>query len=167
MRSKKMKKHDKTFPPLFRSIKPEPELARAKKTLEKKTFCAMAALYCRAEKHASCLSLADVAGDPEVEAWIRGSGRLSRTPICEACKAMIEDVFRHSERCPHSLYKTFCHECPTPWYSPQKLEAIVPVMHYAGPRLIFSHPLLSFEFIRNLRAAKKFIRQHQEKENIK
>lgn len=149
----------KTFPALCRRMKVDQDKALANKRLEKELFAVMTAMYCRACGHQGTLPLSSVSGDEEVRQKILASKRLSAYRICPDCRALIEEAYRHTARCPHSLYKTFCHECPTPCYRPDQLERIVPVMKMAGPGLIRRHPYLAGRFVKNLWAAKRLIRR--------
>ena len=67
---------------------------------------------------------------------------------------------RQIERCPHSFYKTFCHQCPTTCYKSEDLEHIEPIMKYAGRKIMMKHPLIGTRFVINLLMAKKTINNY-------
>lgn len=155
------------FPALCRIVPTDPAEAKAKKYLEKQIFTAMASLYCRAEKHPATRTLSELQTDPEIAAWIRRSPRLRRRKVCDDCLALIEEAFRHTDRCPHTTYKTFCHRCPTPCYAPRQRAAMRPVMGHAGPRLMLWHPILAAKFLKNLFAAKRKLKKYAEQQALK
>ncbi len=91
--------------------------------LDLKTVTTMVALYCRA-KHAPaagslCAECTELAGYAEV--------RLSK--------------------CPFGVEKTTCRECPVHCYRPGEREAMRAVMIYAGPRMLWAHPLLAIRHL--------------------
>ncbi|MDI9468996.1 MAG: nitrous oxide-stimulated promoter family protein [Bacillota bacterium] len=83
---------------------------------EKRLLSRMIALYCRAHH-----------------------GRLD---LCDDCAALEAYAHQRSEHCPRMDSKDFCSNCPHPCYRPQEREAIRRVMRYAGPRMLFYHPVL-------------------------
>ena len=62
---------------------------------------------------------------------------------CERC----EDLLRYAERrlkmCPFGADKPTCATCPIHCYRPAKREEIRAVMRYAGPRMLYRHPILA------------------------
>lgn len=88
---------------------------------EKRILCDMIALYCR--KH-------------------HGTSKL-----CEQCQALADYAIERTERCPYMAEKSFCSECKTHCYKPQMREKIRCVMRYAGPRMIFYHPLAALRHL--------------------
>ena len=72
--------------------------------------------------------------------------------ICADCQALKDYACEKSDRCPFMENKTFCSNCRVHCYSPQMREDIKKVMRYAGPRMIYHHPLMS---IRHLLESKK------------
>ena len=88
-------------------------LAREKRTLE-----AMIAIYCR-DVHAA--------------------GR----PLCAACEELRSYAEKRLARCPYQVDKPTCVNCPIHCYMPTMRARIKEVMRYAGPRLIFRHPILA------------------------
>lgn len=163
MSERKGSKQRETFPALFRSHAFDPEVTAGKKFREKQLFTVMASLFCRAEKHEATHTLADLKADPDIARWIQRSPRLRRRKVCADCLSLIAESFRHTARCPHTAYKTFCHLCPTPCYAPREREAMIPVMRQAGPRLLLHHPILALRFMKDLLAAKRLLKQYETK----
>ncbi len=90
-----------------------PRLARERRTVE-----AMLVLYCRGQH-----------------------GTMS--VLCAECEAL-RDYARHRLRkCPFQEGKTTCTKCPIHCYKPEMRAQIRSVMRYAGPRMLYRHPLLA------------------------
>ena len=92
----------------------------AKRQREKRMVQEMVALYCR-KKHG-------------------GQKRL-----CPECAALAEYAGQRSDRCPFMETKTFCSACKVHCYSKEMQEKIKEVMKYAGPRMLFYHPLQALD----------------------
>jgi hypothetical protein len=101
---------------------------------EKRTISAMIAIYCRTH-HA---------------------GRVS---LCVECAALRDYAFCRLDRCPFGADKTTCVACPVHCYKPAYKDRIKEVMRYAGPRMIFRHPILALlhqlDTLRNRGSASK------------
>ncbi|MBN2510555.1 MAG: nitrous oxide-stimulated promoter family protein [Spirochaetales bacterium] len=67
--------------------------------------------------------------------------------LCDAC----DDLFRYSiERTRSCKWKEkgrLCSACEVHCFSKEKRAAILQIMRYAGPRLVFTHPLLAFRYL--------------------
>ncbi len=92
---------------------PHKRLKRERETIER-----MIALFCR-EQH-------------------RSSGGL-----CAECAELAEYAKRRLDKCPFQDEKPTCAQCPIHCYKPSRREQIRLVMRYAGPRLLFRHPVLA------------------------
>jgi len=84
---------------------------------EWKTVLAMIRLYCRA--------------------FHRGQ------VLCPACEELARYALRRLTLCPFGEDKPTCAACPVHCYRPQQREEMRRVMVFAGPRLLFRHPLLT------------------------
>lgn len=84
--------------------------------------------------------------------YCRGNHGSKSGTLCPDCQALRDYAFLRSDCCPHMETKTFCSNCKTHCYKPEMREKIRAVMRYAGPRMIFHHPVLA---IRHLIESKK------------
>jgi hypothetical protein len=64
--------------------------------------------------------------------------------LCPECAELLAYARRRLARCPFQEGKTTCGKCPVHCYAPGMRARIRDVMRYAGPRMLFSHPLLAF-----------------------
>lgn len=85
---------------------------------ERKTVGAMIALYCR-HRHGPAPDL------------------------CADCRALRDYAEARVERCPLLTDKPTCAKCPVHCYKPAMRERIRTVMRYAGPRMLWRHPILA------------------------
>ena len=89
---------------------------------ELKTLSAMAALYCRGHAH----------GD---------------SPLCTDCAALLDYATRRLERCGFGDAKPTCANCLVHCYTAEMREKVRVMMRWAGPRMLFRHPLLAITHI--------------------
>ena len=94
-------------------LEANPRIQRERKTLE-----AMIRLFCR-ERHDG------------------GQGP------CPACEELLAYAGKRLEACPYGKDKPTCAHCPIHCYKPLMREQIREVMRYAGPRMIWRHPVLA------------------------
>lgn len=88
-------------------------LARERRTVE-----AMVGLYCR-EQHGG-----------------------ERVP-CEACTELLAYAGARLDACRYAGDKPTCARCPVHCYKPGMRERVRSVMRYAGPRMLWHHPVLA------------------------
>ncbi len=105
------------LPRLDGSVKGNRRLAREARTLE-----AMVRVYCHGQH-----------GDGE--------------DLCPACRELLVYARRRLERCPFGEGKTTCARCPVHCYKPDMRGRIRAVMRYAGPRMLWRHPLLALQHL--------------------
>ena len=67
----------------------------------------------------------------------------SRAGLCADCEALLDYATVRLQRCPFGETKPTCVQCPIHCYRPELREKIRAVMRYAGPRLIWRHPILT------------------------
>jgi hypothetical protein len=91
--------------------------------LDSRTVAAMVQIYCRA-KHGT-----------------------SRGALCDACDALLCYADTRLSRCPFGEEKTTCRECPVHCYRAAERTAMKDVMRFAGPRMIWRHPLLAIRHL--------------------
>jgi hypothetical protein len=85
---------------------------------EWRTIAAMIGLYCR-DHHAG------------------GSA------LCPECQGLRDYAEARLERCRFGAEKPVCAKCPVHCYQPARREQVRAVMRYAGPRMVWRHPVLS------------------------
>lgn len=98
----------------------EKEISR-KLQHERRIVADMIALYCR-KKH-------------------------STRELCDDCRALLEYADSHTMYCPRMAEKTFCSQCQSHCYRPDMRERIREVMRFAGPRIIFYHPIAALRHL--------------------
>ena len=67
----------------------------------------------------------------------------SKNDLCSECAALLDYACLRLDRCPFQEGKTTCARCPVHCYKPEMREIIRRVMRYAGPKMIYRHPLLA------------------------
>lgn len=103
---------------------------QSKRQREKEMVRAMIALYCR-KKH--------------------GTGK----GLCPECESLLEYACRRSDCCPFMETKTFCSNCKVHCYRPEMRQKIREVMRFAGPRMLFVHPVAAVRHMIESRREKK------------
>lgn len=83
---------------------------------EKKVVAQMIAIYCR--KH-----------------------HAGNAGLCDDCRELLNYACSRLDRCPKGNNKTSCRKCAIHCYAPTHRDRIRLVMKYAGPRMIFHHPV--------------------------
>lgn len=90
----------------------------SKRQREKEVVFHMIRLYCRKKHH-------------------------TREGLCPACKALDQYAKERSDHCPFMETKTFCSNCKVHCYRKDMRKKIREVMIFCGPRMIFTHPVMS------------------------
>jgi len=85
---------------------------------ERQTLAAMVRLHCR-DRHGA------------------------RGALCGECQALLDYALERLARCPFQAAKPTCLHCPIHCYRPDRRQAVRAVMRYAGPRMLWRHPLLA------------------------
>jgi hypothetical protein len=91
-------------------------------TRERKTFDVMLAMYCR-DRHQSAKGL------------------------CASCVELQAYARERLAHCPFQAEKTTCLKCPVHCYKPDMRARVIDVMRYAGPRMIWRHPILALRHL--------------------
>ena len=89
---------------------------------EKKTVAAMIRIYCR-DQHGG------------------------RKALCESCRALLQYAWQRLDKCPFGEGKSTCARCTVHCYQPRMREEIRRVMRYAGPRMLYTHPILAIRHL--------------------
>jgi hypothetical protein len=63
--------------------------------------------------------------------------------LCAECRALTNYAMKRLDACPYDESKPTCVTCPTHCYKPAMRERIKEIMRFAGPRMIYHHPLLA------------------------
>ena len=64
-------------------------------------------------------------------------------------------AYQRIDRCPRKAEKTFCSSCLIHCYAPSYRQKIREVMKYAGPRMIYKHPIIAIRHMINTLQAKR------------
>lgn len=63
--------------------------------------------------------------------------------MCAECEALLDYAGLRLSRCRFGAEKPTCGNCPVHCYQRNRREQIKAVMRYAGPRMLWRHPLLA------------------------
>ncbi len=63
--------------------------------------------------------------------------------LCEECQQLSDYAGMRLKRCRFGTEKPTCAKCPVHCYQQTRREQIKAVMRYAGPRMVWHHPLMS------------------------
>ena len=63
--------------------------------------------------------------------------------LCDQCQELQDYALQRLQRCPFQEGKTTCAKCPVHCYKPEMRDRIKAVMRYAGPRMLYRHPILA------------------------
>ena len=66
-----------------------------------------------------------------------------RQDLCSECSELLAYAGRRLDKCPFGEEKPACGNCPIHCYKPDMRERIRAVMRYAGPRMVWRHPVLA------------------------
>ena len=81
------------------------------------------------------------------------SSRTATRPLCPECAALLDYALRRLDSCRFGNGKPSCRKCPVHCYRADMRERIRTVMRWAGPRMIFHHPLAATRhLLRELRS---------------
>jgi len=97
-----------------------PRMKREQKTVEH-----MIGIYCSDHHHTS------------------GKHPTGGDKLCDECRELAEYARFRLKNCPFQENKTTCGNCPIHCYKPKMKGKIREVMQYAGPRMMWHHPLLA------------------------
>ena len=65
--------------------------------------------------------------------------------LCADCRALQDYAMQRIDLCPFHQDKPTCAKCPIHCYKPHLRQQVRLVMRYAGPRMLFVHPLLTIQ----------------------
>jgi len=84
-----------------------------------------------------------------IEAMVRlycvgqGHHREGSAELCTECGALFDYAARRTERCVFGDAKPTCANCLVHCYTAEMRERVRVVMRWAGPRMLFRHPILA------------------------
>lgn len=67
--------------------------------------------------------------------------------FCESCRQLLEYACTRLDHCPFGERKTTCKRCCIHCYKPELRERMREVMRFAGPRMLFYHPLIALKHL--------------------
>ncbi len=67
----------------------------------------------------------------------------SSVTLCAECQKLLDYAGVRLERCRFGAEKPTCANCPVHCYQRTRREQVKAVMRYAGPRMVWEHPLMS------------------------
>lgn len=94
---------------------------------EKRTVSIMIAIYCKA-KH-------------------------QKGGLCDTCSELEKYAHHRLEKCPFGEGKPTCENCKVHCYKKDKRALVQQAMRYAGPRMLFKHPILAIKHLLKNRKA--------------
>ena len=71
----------------------------------------------------------------------------SPDPLCEECSQLWSYAQERLDKCPYGVNKPTCQNCPIHCYKPEMRQRVREVMRYAGPRMIWHHPLMAIRHL--------------------
>jgi hypothetical protein len=63
------------------------------------------------------------------------------------CEELQAYAFKRIDKCRFGDSKPNCKDCPVHCYTPEMKEKIKVVMRYAGPRMIYRHPIMALRHL--------------------
>ena len=78
-----------------------------------------------------------------ISLYCRGNHHTKKDQLCPDCETLLQYTEARLYRCPYEALKTTCAICPVHCYRPEMRQKIRTVMRYAGPRMIYHHPILT------------------------
>ena len=67
----------------------------------------------------------------------------TKAALCPECQGLLDYAAVRLERCRFGVEKPVCVKCPVHCYQRARREQVKAVMRYAGPRMLWRHPILS------------------------
>jgi len=78
-----------------------------------------------------------------------------KSGLCPECQKLSEYAMSRLTRCKFGESKPICGKCPVHCYRPKERQRIIEVMRYAGPRMLFVHPIAAIRHLMDGRKANK------------
>ena len=71
----------------------------------------------------------------------------SAKALCSECAALLDYAGKRLDNCPFAQEKPACNHCTVHCYGRSPRERVRDVMRYAGPRMMYRHPVLAFRHL--------------------
>lgn len=125
---------------------------------EKKVVALMIRMYCRRHcrqqgHNGKNSQTSQTSRTTDTDQTARTDARHNTRPLCPECSALLDYALRRLDSCRFGNGKPSCRKCPVHCYRADMRERIRTVMRWAGPRMIFHHPLAATRhLLRELRS---------------
>ncbi|WP_200858985.1 nitrous oxide-stimulated promoter family protein [Syntrophotalea carbinolica] len=67
--------------------------------------------------------------------------------LCPACREVLEYASGRLQQCPFGANKPSCSACPNNCHAPSQRDSLRMVMRFAGPRMLWHHPVLALRHL--------------------
>ncbi len=67
--------------------------------------------------------------------------------LCEDCSGLLAYAQERIAECPFGVDKPVCNKCKVHCYAPEMREQVRAVMRYAGPRMVWRHPVMAIRHL--------------------
>ena len=81
------------------------------------------------------------------------------TGLCAQCQELEAYALGRLDKCPFGEDKTVCSLCQVHCYKPEMRQKIREAMRYAGPRMMYRHPLMGAAHMLDKRRKKPLVRR--------
>jgi len=78
-----------------------------------------------------------------ISLYCRQHHELKFSNFCDECQKLQAYALLRIDQCPFGTTKPTCARCTVHCYRAEKRKAIRQVMRYAGPRMLWHHPILT------------------------
>ena len=121
---------------------------------EKKVVALMIRMYCRRHcRQQGQNAITDQTARTSDTNQAHNSNRTGICTLCPECAALQDYALRRLDSCRFGNGKPSCRKCPVHCYRADMRERIRTVMRWAGPRMIFHHPIAATRhLLRELRS---------------
>ena len=82
-----------------------------------------------------------------IKLYCRGTHKSDQ--LCEECSELWDYAEERLEKCPFGVEKPTCQNCTVHCYKPEMRQRVKEVMRYAGPRMIWHHPVMAIRHLIN------------------
>lgn len=74
--------------------------------------------------------------------------------LCPSCRSTIDDTLERAAACPYG-HDTNCEDCHVHCQRGEAQVRIREIMRYSAPRMAIQHPVMTLEYLRKKRKARK------------